>query len=106
MILLIGSLKYWYERNKVDLQISISAPWDNDAVSSALDSAALWVKDLPFVMSLSGYWKFCLAPSPNKVPLNFHDGSFEDSTWETIPGSIFFHLYMYIYFLILQLKFC
>ncbi|XP_059651992.1 uncharacterized protein LOC132299418 isoform X1 [Cornus florida] len=80
-----GSLKYWYERNKVDHLVSNSAVWDDDAVSGALDCAAFWVKGLPFVKSLSGYWKFLLAPRPTDVPLNFYDSEFQDSIWETLP---------------------
>ncbi|XP_058091027.1 uncharacterized protein LOC131237338 [Magnolia sinica] len=80
-----GSLKYWYERSKVELSVSSSAAWNDDAVSSALDSACYWVKGLPFVESLSGYWKFLLAPSPTSVPTNFYDNAFEDSNWETLP---------------------
>ncbi|XAR63530.1 Beta-galactosidase [Bertholletia excelsa] len=80
-----GSLKYWYDRNKVDFLVASSAVWDDDAVSGALDCAAFWVKGLPFVKSLSGYWKFLLAPNPTSVPLNFYDYKFEDSSWETLP---------------------
>ncbi|XP_020414127.1 uncharacterized protein LOC18785437 [Prunus persica] len=80
-----GSLKYLYERNKVNFLVSNSAVWDDDAVPGALDSAALWVKDLPFVKSLSGYWKFFLASSPRNVPVNFYDTAFQDSEWETLP---------------------
>ncbi|KAL6493821.1 hypothetical protein OROGR_031730 [Orobanche gracilis] len=80
-----GSLRYWYERNKVDLSVSKEAVWDDDAVAKALDCAADWVKDLPFVKSLSGRWKFFLASSPSSKPLEFHDISFQDSSWATIP---------------------
>ncbi|KAK5826678.1 Beta-galactosidase [Gossypium arboreum] len=80
-----GSLKYWYERNKVDLSVSKSAVWNDDAVQSALDSAAFWVKGLPFVKSLSGYWKFLLASNPAAVPKNFYESAFQDSDWETLP---------------------
>ncbi|TQD77556.1 hypothetical protein C1H46_036910 [Malus baccata] len=80
-----GSLKYWYERNKVSFVVSNSAVWNDDAVVGALDSAALWVKGLPFVKSLSGYWKFFLASNPKNVPLNFHDSAFHDIQWETLP---------------------
>lgn len=90
----LGSLRYWYERNKVDFIASSSAVWNDDAVVGALDCAAFWVKGLPFVKSLSGYWKFYLAPGPTSVPMNFYDSSFEDSTWETLPGKCFlFHLF-------------
>ncbi|KAK9912811.1 hypothetical protein M0R45_036651 [Rubus argutus] len=50
-----GSLKYWYERNKVSFLVSNSAPWNDDAVTGALDSAARLIKGLPFVESLSGH---------------------------------------------------
>ncbi|KAK6271429.1 hypothetical protein POUND7_008527, partial [Theobroma cacao] len=80
-----GSLRYWYERNKVDLSVSNTAVWNDDAVQKALDSAAFWVNGLPFVKSLSGYWKFFLASNPNAVPKNFYESAFQDSDWETLP---------------------
>lgn len=84
----LGSLRYWYERNQVDLLVSKSAVWDDSAVSDALDCAAFWVKGLPFVKSLSGYWKFLLAQNPTCVPSNFQESLFEDSAWPTIPGNM------------------
>ncbi|KAH9658218.1 Lactase [Citrus sinensis] len=90
-----GSLKYWYERNKVDISVSNSAVWDDDAVHEALTSAAFWTNGLPFVKSLSGHWKFFLASSPPDVPLNFHKSSFQDSKWEAIPGK---HVFSTIHF--------
>ncbi|KAJ6694788.1 BETA-GALACTOSIDASE [Salix koriyanagi] len=80
-----GSLRYWYQRNKVDHLVSKSAVWNDDAVQGALDSAAFWVKDLPFVKSLSGFWRFFLAPGPDSVPKKFYDTAFEDSEWNTLP---------------------
>ncbi|XP_043690942.1 beta-galactosidase [Telopea speciosissima] len=80
-----GSLKYWYERNKVDYLAASSAVWGDDAVSKAIDNAAFWVKDMPFVKSLLGYWKFFLASSPTNVPMNFYGSEFEDSAWENLP---------------------
>ncbi|KAL6129418.1 hypothetical protein ACLB2K_072768 [Fragaria x ananassa] len=80
-----GSLKYWYDRNKVNFMVSNSAPWNDDAVSEALNCAALWTKGLPFVESLSGYWKFYLASTPGNVPLNFYHTMFQDSEWKTLP---------------------
>lgn len=71
----------------MDFTVANSAVWNDDAVVGALDCAAFWVKGLPFVKSLSGYWKFYLAPGPTSVPMNFYDSSFEDSTWETLPGN-------------------
>lgn len=63
-----------------------AAVWNDEAVNDALACAAFWVKDLPFVRSLSGYWKFFMAPSPDAVPTNFHDMKFQDSDWDTLPG--------------------
>ncbi|PON53286.1 Glycoside hydrolase [Parasponia andersonii] len=80
-----GSLKYWYERNKVNYLVANSAVWNDDAVRGALDSAAFWVENLPFVKSLSGYWKFFLASSPKKVPENFYDSAFRDFDWDALP---------------------
>ncbi|PIA48132.1 hypothetical protein AQUCO_01400605v1 [Aquilegia coerulea] len=80
-----GSLKYWYNRSKVNFAVSKSAVWNDDAVSEALECASFWVKDLPFVKTLSGYWKFSLAPSPTSVPKNFFDNTFDDLAWETLP---------------------
>ncbi|KAJ8774000.1 hypothetical protein K2173_009431 [Erythroxylum novogranatense] len=80
-----GSLKYWYERNKVDHLVSRSAVWNDDAVQRALDCTSFWVKDLPFVTSLSGYWRFFLAPCPSRVPERFYDATFQDSHWDTLP---------------------
>ncbi|KAL5720056.1 beta-galactosidase [Ranunculus cassubicifolius] len=80
-----GSLKYWYDRSKVNFLVSNSAVWADEAVAGALDSAAFWVKDLPFVKSLSGYWKFWLAPNPTSVPKNFYDGTFDDLEWNALP---------------------
>ncbi|CAI9102953.1 OLC1v1001355C1 [Oldenlandia corymbosa var. corymbosa] len=80
-----GALRYWYQRNKVDIRVSESAVWDDSAVSKSLDCAAHWVKGLPFIKSLAGYWRFVLVQSPENAPVNFHDSGFEDSAWSTIP---------------------
>ncbi|OIV96914.1 hypothetical protein TanjilG_00496 [Lupinus angustifolius] len=66
-----GSLKYWYKRNQVDHLVSKSAVWNDDAIDEALDCCAFWVKDLPFVKSLSGHWKFFLADSPTLSLIKF-----------------------------------
>ena len=86
VLLIAGSLRYWYERSKVDFLTSNSAVWNDDAVSGSLESAAFWVKGLPFVKSLSGYWKFFFSPTPADLPWNFHDTTFDDSAWERLPG--------------------
>lgn len=80
-----GSLKHWYDRFEVNHRLAESAVWSDDAVSASLDSAAYWVKGLPFVKSLSGYWKFHLASNPGAVPHEFHENSFDDSSWDTLP---------------------
>ncbi|XP_047315021.1 beta-galactosidase [Impatiens glandulifera] len=80
-----GSLRYWYERNKVDVLVSKSAVWDDDAVSAALESAASCAKGSPFIKSLSGYWKFWLAPNPTSTPLNFWESNHPDSSWSDLP---------------------
>ncbi|KAL3829801.1 hypothetical protein ACJIZ3_018603 [Penstemon smallii] len=87
-----GSLRYWYERNKVDILVSKEAVWDDDAVKKALDCASFWVKDLPFVKSLSGTWKFYLASSPSNAPSEFYNSAFQDSSWPSIPGNVFYPL--------------
>lgn len=94
----VGSLKYWYQRNKVDFLVSQSAVWNDDAVQGSLDCAAFWVKDLPFVKSLSGYWKFSIANNPNNVPTNFYENKFQDSEWKTLPGKCCLYLSSYILF--------
>ena len=70
----------------MDFLASQSAVWNDDAVQGSLDCAAFWVKDLPFVKSLSGYWKFFIADSPNNVPTYFYESEFQDSGWKTLPG--------------------
>ncbi|KAB8085246.1 hypothetical protein EE612_008019 [Oryza sativa] len=80
-----GALKYWHERRNVNYLNSDSAVWNDDAVRGALESAALWSKGLPYVQTLSGYWKFLLASSPESVPEKFYDAYFNDSDWEALP---------------------
>jgi len=85
--------------------VANSAVWNDDAVLGALESATFWVKGLPFVKSLSGDWKFFLAPNPNSVPVNFYGGSFPDSEWKSLPGICIHiddshtHTHTYIYIL-------
>lgn len=85
-VICVGSLRYWYQRNKVDFLVSQSAVWNDDAVQGSLDCAAFWVKDLPFVKSLSGYWKFFIADRPSNVPTSFYESEFHDSEWKNLPG--------------------
>jgi len=80
-----GALKYWHERRNVNYLNADTAVWNDDAVRSALESAALWSKGLPYTKSLSGYWKFLLAPSAESVPEKFYDTHFDDSNWEALP---------------------
>lgn len=65
------------------------AVWDDDAVARAIECAEYWVKNLPFMKSLSGNWKFLLASSPSDTPSGFYDSSFQDSTWDSIPGNMY-----------------
>jgi beta-galactosidase len=83
-----GALKYWHERRNVSYLNANTAVWNDDAVRSALESAALWSKGLPYAKSLSGYWKFLLAPSAESVPEKFYDARFDDSNWEALPGTV------------------
>ncbi|KAF8642100.1 hypothetical protein HU200_067357 [Digitaria exilis] len=80
-----GALTYWHERRNVNYLNAGTAVWNDDAVRSALESAALWSKGLPYTKSLSGYWKFLLAPSAESVPEKFYDVHFDDSHWEALP---------------------
>ncbi|KAJ8423878.1 hypothetical protein Cgig2_001544 [Carnegiea gigantea] len=72
-------------RDRVDLTASNFAVWDDDAVKAALDCASSWVKDLRYVKSLSGHWKFHLASGLSGVPQDFHRIDFHDSDWGTLP---------------------
>ncbi|CAM8961994.1 unnamed protein product [Rhodiola kirilowii] len=80
-----GSLRFWRERSNVDFIASKPAVWNDDSVVGALESAAFWVDGLPYVKSLSGYWRFFLAPDVNSVPEKFYECEFQDSTWEKLP---------------------
>ncbi|KAH9617726.1 hypothetical protein KSS87_001056 [Heliosperma pusillum] len=90
-----ASLRYWLERSKVDLSASSLAIWDDNAVSAALECASSWVKGLPFVKSLSGYWKFNLASSPSSVPSNFYRSDFRDDAWGTVPVPLNWEMHGY-----------
>lgn len=70
--------------------VSNLATWNDDAVSSCLESASYWVEGLPFVQTLSGYWKFYLATSPTEAPVRFYERTFKDVNWEELPGWPFF----------------
>ncbi|GLJ49794.1 hypothetical protein SUGI_1057420 [Cryptomeria japonica] len=80
-----GALRFWIERNNVDFEAATLAAWGDESVSASLESAAFWVKELPYVMSLSGYWNFFLVPNPEEAPQKFYEISFDDSTWGTLP---------------------
>jgi beta-galactosidase len=84
-----GALGYWHERRNVNHLNADTAVWNDDAVRGALESAALWSKGLPYTKSLSGYWKFLLAPSAESVPEKFYGAHFDDSNWEALPGMLF-----------------
>ncbi|KAI5066293.1 hypothetical protein GOP47_0018917 [Adiantum capillus-veneris] len=80
-----GALNFWQKRNSVDKSAAQQAVWGDKAVDAALASAASWVDGLPFVLSLSGYWKFHLASQPESVPPLFLTPSFDDSAWAMLP---------------------
>lgn len=80
-----GALRFWIERNNVDFEAATLAAWGDESVSASLESAAFWVKQLPYVMSLSGYWNFFLVPNPKEAPQKFYEINFDDSTWGTLP---------------------
>ncbi|XP_051228311.1 uncharacterized protein [Lolium perenne] len=80
-----GALKYWSDRRNVSYLDAEPAVWNDDAVRGALESAAFWSQGLPYARSLSGYWKFRLAQSPESVPEKFYDAQFNDSDWEALP---------------------
>eukprot|EP00249_Psilotum_nudum_P022717 c28621_g1_i1 orf=380-3835(-) len=79
------ALQFWHRRSNVDSKTALSAVWSDEAVDAALDSASLWVQGLPFVSSLSGYWKFYLACKPESVPERFYEIGFDDSSWGLLP---------------------
>ncbi|KAL3697992.1 hypothetical protein R1sor_012068 [Riccia sorocarpa] len=80
-----GALKFWQERSEACLKSADEAVWGDAAVSEALNSANYWVKGLPNVISLSGYWKFHLAPKPQEVPSGFQSDDFDDTNWASLP---------------------
>lgn len=80
-----GALEFWQKRNAADKSVAEQAVWGDNAVEAALASAAFWVDGLPFVFSLSSYWKFHHSSKPENVPSSFHTPSFDDSTWTELP---------------------
>ncbi|KAL2609958.1 hypothetical protein R1flu_028531 [Riccia fluitans] len=80
-----GALKFWRKRSEASLKMADEAVWGDAAVSEALESAAYWVKGLANVISLSGYWKFHLAPKPDEVPPGFQSEGFLDESWASLP---------------------
>ena len=83
----LGALEFWKKRSSVDRSIAERAVWGEEAVQEVLQSASSWVDGLPFVLSLSGYWKFHLSSTPEDVPVNFHSIVFDDSSWNCLPGN-------------------
>jgi hypothetical protein len=84
----LGALDFWKKRSCVDRSIAERAVWADEAVQEALLSATSWVNGLPFVLSLSGYWKFHLSRCPEDVPADFHSIVFDDSLWNHLPGKV------------------
>ncbi|KAJ7517559.1 hypothetical protein O6H91_21G029500 [Diphasiastrum complanatum] len=89
------ALSFWEKRSKADKKSAELAVWDNNATSAALESARFWVQGLPFVLSLSGYWKFYLASKPEATPRDFYLGDFDDSFWKDLPVPSNWQMYGY-----------
>ncbi|OAE24902.1 hypothetical protein AXG93_2931s1450 [Marchantia polymorpha subsp. ruderalis] len=79
------ALKFLRGRSLLNVKDGDEAVWGDDAIAAALESAAFWVKGLTNVLSLSGYWKFHLAPKPREVPLGFQLVDFDDGSWSSLP---------------------
>ncbi len=76
--------------------------WDNPAVIQ-INTEALRASFIPFpdrdsalehldqpkrssrYLTLAGEWKFHLSPSPAERPENFHQPTFDDAAWDTLP---------------------
>ena len=78
----------------MDRSIAERAVWGDEAVQEAVQSASSWVNGLPFVLSLSGFWKFHLSSMPEEVPLKFHSIVFDDSSWDHLPGKFNLRLFV------------
>lgn len=88
------ALKFLRGRSLLNVKDGDEAVWGDDAIAAALESAAFWVKGLTNVLSLSGYWKFHLAPKPREVPLGFQLVDFDDGSWSSLPGTVvLFNIY-------------
>ncbi|URD84092.1 Beta galactosidase small chain [Musa troglodytarum] len=70
------SLRYWYDRSKVDFLNSNLATWDDDAVSGALESAAFWVKGLAS-STRQVFSNFLIVVSWSKIPSNWQMHGFD-----------------------------
>ncbi|CAM6110904.1 unnamed protein product [Calypogeia fissa] len=79
------ALKFLRSRSLVDKDLAEKAVWGDEAVDAALESAAFWVEGLENVRSLSGQWKFHLAPKPEEVPQNFQENGYDDASWASLP---------------------
>jgi hypothetical protein len=79
-------LQFLRARGLVDRTLAEKAPWGDESVDAAIESAAHWVHGLANVMSLSGQWKFHLAPKPDEVPQNFEETGYDDTKWASLPG--------------------
>lgn len=82
-----GALQFLRARSLVDKSVAEKAVWGDEAVNAALDSAKFWVDGLANMMSLSGQWRFHLAPKPEEVPHNFQETEYDDGSWASLPGA-------------------
>eukprot|EP00850_Spirogloea_muscicola_P019285 SM000187S03902 [mRNA] locus=s187:126147:133401:- [translate_table: standard] len=80
-----GALQFWRLRESLDRTLADQAVWGPEAHAAAVDSAQQWTTGLPNVLSLSGLWKFHLAPKPEDVPTGFFNPTFDDSSWGVLP---------------------
>jgi hypothetical protein len=81
-----SALKFWLNRSKATKDDAAMALWDDEVLPEAVKSARNWTSDVPHAISLSGDWKFHLAPRPEEVPKEFFDPSFDDGSWGGLTG--------------------
>jgi beta-galactosidase/beta-glucuronidase len=75
-------------RNKEPGHVPL-APFDTTEAALEGASAVALREASPYVHSLNGNWRFCLAPNPAATPEGFQRPDYEDAAWATIavPGN-------------------
>lgn len=81
-----SALRFWFNRSQAGKEDAAKALWDDKALPEALKSARQWTSDLPYTQSLSGDWKFHLAPKPEEVPKDFVEPAYNDGSWGDLAG--------------------